>query len=178
MLVLGLPQAENKSHACPLPCHEIRPAARRGSHRSRQAEGRLVSAVPLLQVEALVTSFRTPRGTLRAVDGVSLSVARGQTVCIAGESGCGKSVTALSIMGLLPDVARVESGAIRFNGVDLLALPPRERRGLRGRALAMIFQEPMSSLNRRCMTIGNQIARGPGAARARFRPARSARERC
>ena len=115
-----------------------------------------MSAEPLLQVDALVTSFKTPRGTLRAVDGVSLSVARGQTVCIAGESGCGKSVTALSIMGLLPDVARVDSGAIRFNGVDVLALPPAQRRGLRGRALAMIFQEPMTALNP-VLTIGHQV---------------------
>src|ERR1700710_1565383 len=105
--------------------------------------GNVIGFDPLLQIDALVTSFRTPLGTTRAVDGVSLSVARGQTVCIAGESGCGKSVTALSVMGLLPDVARVESGAIRFNGVDVLGLPAAERRGLRGRALAMIFQEPM-----------------------------------
>ena len=111
----------------------------------------------LLEIDALVTSFKTPRGTLRAVDGVSLAVARGQTVCIAGESGCGKSVTALSVMGLLPDYARVESGAIRFNGVDVLTLPPAERRGLRGRALAMIFQEPMTALNP-VLSIGRQIA--------------------
>ncbi len=111
----------------------------------------------LLEIDALVTSFKTPRGTVRAVDGVSLSVARGQTVCIAGESGCGKSVTALSVMGLLPDSARVEGGAIRFNGVDVLALPPAERRGLRGRALAMIFQEPMTALNP-VQSIGRQIA--------------------
>ena len=111
----------------------------------------------LLEIDALVTSFKTPRGTVRAVDGVSLSVARGQTVCIAGESGCGKSVTALSVMGLLPDSARVEGGAIRFNGVDVLALSPAECRGLRGRALAMIFQEPMTALNP-VQSIGRQIA--------------------
>ena len=116
-----------------------------------------MSGHPLLQVDGLVTSFKTPSVTVRAVDGVSLSVARGQTVCIAGESGCGKSLTALSIMGLLPDVARVESGVIRFNGVDVLALPPAERRGLRGRALAMIFQEPMTALNP-VLSIGHQIA--------------------
>jgi peptide/nickel transport system ATP-binding protein len=112
---------------------------------------------PLLEIQGLVTSFKTSRGTLRAVDGVSLSVARGQTVCIAGESGCGKSVSALSIMGLLPDSARFESGTIRFNGVDVLALRPAERRGLRGRALAMIFQEPMTALNP-VLPIGRQIA--------------------
>jgi oligopeptide/dipeptide ABC transporter ATP-binding protein len=116
-----------------------------------------MSADHLLQVDALVTTFKTPRGTVRAVDGVSLSVARGQTVCIAGESGCGKSVTALSLMGLLPDTARVESGTIRFHGVDLLGLPAAERRGLRGRALAMIFQEPMTALNP-VLSIGHQVA--------------------
>jgi peptide/nickel transport system ATP-binding protein len=113
--------------------------------------------VNLLEIDGLVTSFRTPRGTVRAVDGVSLGVARGQTVCIAGESGCGKSVTALSVMGLLPDVAQVESGTIRFDGVDILALPPAQRRGLRGRSLAMIFQEPMTALNP-VQSIGRQIA--------------------
>ena len=112
---------------------------------------------PLLEIQGLVTSFQTPRGTVRAVDGVSLSVARGQTVCIAGESGCGKSVTALSVMGLLPDAAQVESGTIRFNGVDVLALPAAERRGLRGRALAMIFQEPMTALNP-VQAVGRQVA--------------------
>ncbi len=116
-----------------------------------------MTAASLLEIDGLVTSFRTPRGTARAVDGVSLRVARGETVCIAGESGCGKSVTALSVMGLLPDAARVESGAIRFDGIDLLALPPRERRGLRGRALAMIFQEPMTALNP-VQSIGRQVA--------------------
>jgi oligopeptide/dipeptide ABC transporter ATP-binding protein len=116
-----------------------------------------MSADLLLQVDALVTTFKTPHGTVRAVDGLSLSVARGQTVCIAGESGCGKSVTALSVMGLLPDTARVESGTIRFHGVDVLALPAAQRRALRGRALAMIFQEPMTALNP-VLCIGHQIA--------------------
>ena len=111
----------------------------------------------LLEIDGLVTSFQTPRGALRAVDGVSLRVQRGQTVCIAGESGCGKSVTALSVMGLLPSAARIEQGAIRFNGVDLLTLPPAQRRGLRGRAMAMVFQEPMSALNP-VQSVGRQVA--------------------
>jgi peptide/nickel transport system ATP-binding protein len=115
-----------------------------------------MSAYRLLEIDGLVTSFKTARGNVRAVDGVSFSVARGQTVCIAGESGCGKSVTALSIMGLLPDTARVERGAIRFEGVDLLGLKPAEWRGLRGRAMAMIFQEPMTALNP-VLSIGRQI---------------------
>jgi oligopeptide/dipeptide ABC transporter ATP-binding protein len=116
-----------------------------------------MSADPLLQIDRLVTLFKTPRGDVRAVDGVSLGVERGQTVCIAGESGCGKSVTALSVMGLLPDSAQVEGGTIRFNGVDLLSLPPAERRALRGRSMAMIFQEPMTALNP-VLTVGHQIA--------------------
>jgi peptide/nickel transport system ATP-binding protein len=116
-----------------------------------------MSADRLLQIDSLVTTFKTPRGDVRAVNGVSLGVEHGQTVCIAGESGCGKSVTALSIMGLLPDSARVQGGTIRFNGVDLLALPPAERRGLRGRSMAMIFQEPMTALNP-VLTVGHQIA--------------------
>ena len=116
-----------------------------------------MNAASLLEIDGLVTTFRTPRGTVRAVDGVSLRVARGETVCIAGESGCGKSVTALSVMGLLPDAARIEAGAIRFDGVDVLSLPPRERRALRGRALAMIFQEPMTALNP-VQSVGRQVA--------------------
>ena len=119
----------------------------------------LPAAVPdsLLDIDGLAVSFQTPRGTFAAVDGVSLRVERGQTVCIAGESGCGKSVTALSVMGLLPDAARVERGTIRFEGVDLLTLPPARRRGLRGRSMAMVFQEPMTALNP-VQSIGDQIA--------------------
>ena len=116
-----------------------------------------MSEPSLLEIDGLVTSFQTPRGSVRAVDGVSVRVERGQTVCLAGESGCGKSVTALSVMGLLPEAARVEAGAIRLRGVDLLALPPRERRGLRGRVLSMVFQEPMTALNP-VLTIGAQVA--------------------
>jgi peptide/nickel transport system ATP-binding protein len=76
---------------------------------------------------------------------------------VAGESGCGKSVTALSVMGLLPEAARVEAGSIRLRGIELLALPPRERRSLRGRVLSMVFQEPMTALNP-VLTIGAQVA--------------------
>ena len=119
----------------------------------------LPAAVPdsLLDIDGLAVSFQTPRGRFAAIDGVSLRVERGQTVCIAGESGCGKSVTALSVMGLLPDAAQVERGTIRFEGVDLLTLPPARRRGLRGRSMAMVFQEPMTALNP-VQSIGDQIA--------------------
>jgi peptide/nickel transport system ATP-binding protein len=118
-----------------------------------------MSLAPLLEIQGLVTSLQSAGGRVRAVDGLSLSVARGQAVCVAGESGCGKSVTALSVMGLLPDSARIEAGAIRLAGADLLALPPGERRRLRGRAMAMVFQEPATALNP-VQTIGRQVAEG------------------
>jgi peptide/nickel transport system ATP-binding protein len=112
----------------------------------------------LLRVENLSTHFFTLDGVTRAVDGVSLSVAAGETLGIVGESGCGKSVTALSIMRLLPaKLGRVVSGAIRFDGRDLLALDEAEMRDIRGNRIAMIFQEPMTSLNP-VLTIGDQIA--------------------
>ncbi len=112
----------------------------------------------LLRVDDLRTQFFTLDGVTRAVDGVSLSVQAGETVGIVGESGCGKSVTALSIMRLLPaKLGRVVSGAVRFDGQDLLALSEAEMRDIRGNRIAMIFQEPMTSLNP-VLTIGDQIA--------------------
>ena len=112
----------------------------------------------LLRVDDLHTHFFTLDGVTRAVDGVSLAVYAGETVGIVGESGCGKSVTALSIMRLLPTkLGRVVSGAIRFDGKDLLALSEAEMRDIRGNRIAMIFQEPMTSLNP-VLTIGDQIA--------------------
>jgi peptide/nickel transport system ATP-binding protein len=110
-----------------------------------------------LEVRNLVTAFHGGSGAVRAVDGISLGVPGGKTLCIAGESGCGKSVTALSIMGLLPDSARIESGEIVFLGQDLAKLPEDDRRRLRGRELAMIFQEPMTALNP-VLAVGEQIA--------------------
>jgi oligopeptide/dipeptide ABC transporter ATP-binding protein len=110
-----------------------------------------------LEVRGLVTSFRTPSGAQRAVDEVALSVQAGKTVCIAGESGCGKSVTALSIMGLLPDNAHIEHGQVLFKGRDLVALDSTARRRLLGRELAMIFQEPMTALNP-VVSVGDQVA--------------------
>ncbi len=116
-----------------------------------------IDAATVLEVRGLGTSFRTLRGQWRAVDGVSFSVARGRTLCIAGESGCGKSVTALSIMGLLPDNAQVDAGQILFRGRDLLPLAADARRRLRGRELSMIFQEPMTALNP-VLPVGEQVA--------------------
>jgi peptide/nickel transport system ATP-binding protein len=115
-------------------------------------------AEALLRVDDLRTHFFTLDGVTRAVDGVSLSVEAGETLGIVGESGCGKSVTALSIMRLLPaKLGRIVSGAIRFDGRDLLALSEAEMRDIRGNRIAMIFQEPMTSLNP-VLTIGDQIA--------------------
>jgi len=111
---------------------------------------------PLLEVQGLRTHFATDDGELRALDGVDLRVQAGRTLAIVGESGCGKSVTALSIMGLVPPPGRVAGGSIRFEGRELLGLPKAQLQDLRGNAMAMIFQEPMSSLNP-AFTIGEQI---------------------
>jgi len=114
----------------------------------------------LLEVRGLRATFATDDGTIAAVDGVCFEVEAGRTLAIVGESGCGKSVTALSIMGLLPQPAgRIADGSVRFEGRELVGLPKRELQDLRGNGLAMIFQEPMSSLNP-AFTIGEQIAEG------------------
>jgi peptide/nickel transport system ATP-binding protein len=112
---------------------------------------------PVLEVDGLVVDFRTEAGTVRAVDGVSWSVAAGETLALVGESGCGKSVTALAIMRLLARPAgRVAGGRVLFGGRDLLQVPEADMRTLRGRDIAMVFQEPMSSLNP-VMTVGAQL---------------------
>ena len=138
----------------------------------------------LLPVNDLRTQFDVMDGTVRAVDGVSYSIEPGQTLGLVGESGCGKSVTALTIMRLL-DIppARIASGQIYFKGRDLLALPEEEMRKVRGNEIAMIFQEPMTSLNP-VHTVGDQISeassctrscpRRRGATRPSSRSARSA----
>lgn len=110
-----------------------------------------------MEVKDLSTHFFTPEGVVKAVDGVSYSVEMGETVAIVGESGCGKSVSALSIMRLIPDPpGRIVSGQIFFNGRDLQKLNREEMRKVRGREMAMVFQEPMTSLNP-VLTIGRQI---------------------
>ena len=111
---------------------------------------------PLLEVKDLRTSFFTPKGELRVVDGVSFAVAPGRLTGIVGESGSGKTISVLSIMRLLPEGARVTGGSILFDGVDLLKLSEAGMRAMRGARIAMIFQEPMTSLNP-VFTIGNQI---------------------
>ena len=110
----------------------------------------------LMTIEALRTTFRTQAGEIAAVDGVDLSIAPGRTLGIVGESGCGKSVLSLSIMRLVPPPGRIASGRIIFDGMNLADLPPAEMRAIRGRRIAMIFQEPMTSLNP-AFTIGDQI---------------------
>jgi peptide/nickel transport system ATP-binding protein len=113
---------------------------------------------PLLQIDSLRTWFFTRDGVVRAVDGVSFHVMPGETLAIVGESGCGKSVTALSILRLVPSPpGRVVDGTIRFAGRDLLALSEAQMRQVRGNDISMIFQEPMTSLNP-VLTIGRQIA--------------------
>ena len=111
----------------------------------------------LLRVEALRTEFPAGRGTaFAAVDGVDLAVERGRTLGIVGESGCGKSMLSLSVMRLVPPPGRVAAGRVVFDGQDVLGLPQAAMRGLRGRRMAMIFQEPMTSLNP-AYTVGAQI---------------------
>ena len=122
------------------------------STASDAADGPLV-----LDVRNLVTQVATPSGPKTVVDDVSLHLRAGETLCIAGESGSGKSITSLSIMGLLPPSARVSGGEVRLEGRDLLTLPDKQMQRVRGGEMAMIFQEPMTSLNP-IMTIGSQLS--------------------
>jgi oligopeptide/dipeptide ABC transporter ATP-binding protein len=112
--------------------------------------------VSLLSVEDLRVEFWTRRGTVHAVNGISFDIAAGETLGIVGESGCGKSVTSLAILGILPRAGRVTGGHALFEGRDLIGRPDRELREIRGRDIAMIFQDPMTSLNP-VLTIGRQI---------------------
>jgi oligopeptide/dipeptide ABC transporter ATP-binding protein len=133
----------------------------------------LASGPPLLAVEGLCVEFATDAGILRAVDGIDLRVERGETLALVGESGCGKTMTALAIMGLVPEPAgRIAAGHIGFDGVDLQSLTAAERRAYRGSRIGMIFQEPMTSLNP-AFTIGDQI--GEGLVRHRGLSRRAAR---
>lgn len=116
------------------------------------------AATPVLEVENLVTTFETDAGRLTAVDGVSFTVKAGQTVGLVGESGCGKSVTALSIMRLLPQpMGQISGGSIRLQDRDLVSLPTEEMHQIRGGKIGMIFQEPMTALNP-VHTIGRQLS--------------------
>jgi peptide/nickel transport system ATP-binding protein len=110
----------------------------------------------LLEIDNLQTHFRTPDGINRAVDGVSFHVKAGETLAVVGESGCGKSVTAMSVLRLIPEPPGKIAGSIRFDGRDLLRMTEREMRDIRGNEISMIFQEPMTSLNP-VLTVGTQI---------------------
>lgn len=129
---------------------------------------------PIIDVRNIVTKFRTDDGIVTALDGVSFKIAKGRTLGLVGESGCGKSVTSLSIMGLLPQgVGEISSGCIHFEGRELTTLNSSEMRSIRGNRIAMIFQEPMTALNP-VYTAGAQIGevfethRGMSAAEARL----------
>ncbi len=112
----------------------------------------------MLHINNLHTYFYTPEGVVKAVDGVGMEIPRGRTLGVLGESGCGKSVTALSIMRLIPDPpGKIVDGSVDFEGTDLLTLPISRMRAIRGNRISMIFQEPMTSLNP-VYTIGDQIA--------------------
>ena len=115
----------------------------------------------LLKVSHLTTSFFTDKGEVRAVEDVSFSLHKGQTLALVGESGCGKSVTALSIMRLVDPPGRVVEGEIFFKGQNILMLPEKDMRQIRGKAIGMVFQEPMTSLNP-VFTIGDQIGEALG----------------
>jgi peptide/nickel transport system ATP-binding protein len=129
---------------------------------------------PLLDVKGLCVDIRTPVGDLQAVRSISFDVARGETVCLVGESGCGKSVTSLAVMGLLPRAARAQAVRLAFDEIDLTGLGRGARNSLRGSRMAMIFQEPMTALNP-AWTIGAQlievhrrhVGRGTAVAKAR-----------
>ncbi|MBC2836694.1 ABC transporter ATP-binding protein [Paragemmobacter straminiformis] len=116
----------------------------------------------VLEVQNLSVAYRMQGGALQAVRDVSLSVARGEVLGIMGESGCGKSTLAAAMINLLPAGARVGQGAVRLNGTDILRLPPAAQRALRGKSVAMVFQDPMTAFNP-VLTIGRQLADFVGA---------------
>src|SRR4026209_192748 len=115
-------------------------------------------AEPLLDIRGLKTHFATDDGIVQAVDGVDITVGRGETVCVVGESGCGKTVTALSVLKLIAmPPGRIAGGQILWQGRDLVPLAPQEMNDIRSKEIAIIFQEPMTSLNP-VFTVGEQIA--------------------
>ena len=113
----------------------------------------------VLEVKDLVTTFRIGKKEYEVLRGISFDINENETVCMVGESGCGKSVTTLSIMDLLPNNGRVVSGSIKLNGQELTTMSPKERNALRGKQMGMIFQEPMTALNP-LLTIGRQLSEG------------------
>src|SRR5690606_31750474 len=130
-------------HRCGGDQSDRRPAAR----DPQSAEAEMTAARPLLSIRNLETSFQLPNGLLRAVDNVSLDLDRGEILGLVGESGSGKSILGFSIMNQLTHPGRITGGSIEFDGVDLVRLPQEEMRRLRGKRIAMIFQDPMMTLN-------------------------------
>ena len=126
-------------------------------HTPQADSAKPAPSAPLLEVKELTVAFPTEAGPALAVDGVSFSILPGETLCLVGESGCGKSMTALSLMGLNPAPGKVTRGQARFMGMDLLALDDTEWSKLRGDKMTIIFQEPMTSLNP-VFTVGDQVA--------------------
>ncbi len=118
-----------------------------------------MNTAPLLEVRGLGVAFETDSGPLKAADGVSFALSRGKTLGLVGESGCGKSQTALSILKLTPPPGKIVSGTVTLDGTDLMALSEPEMEDIRGRRISMIFQEPMTALNP-VFTVGGQIAEG------------------
>ncbi len=118
-----------------------------------------VEAPPVLSVRDLAVTFTTARGSARAVEGVSFDVRPGETIGIVGESGSGKSVSALAVLGLLPERGTTVRGQIQFDGTDLLTAPQKLLRSVRGRGIAMVFQDPMTALNP-MLTVGRQLTEG------------------
>jgi oligopeptide/dipeptide ABC transporter ATP-binding protein len=116
-------------------------------------------SAPVLDVRGIVTRFHTARGTVHAVNGISYTLGEGEALAIVGESGCGKSVGALSLMGLVPHPGRVEAGEVLLNGRDVLKQPAEQWPAVRGREIAMVFQDPMTSLNP-VLTVGRQLTEG------------------
>ena len=110
----------------------------------------------MLDIANLTTEIDSDNGLVRAVDALSLTIARGETFALVGESGCGKSMTALSILRLLPDAGRISSGSVDVDGIDITQLAEARMRDVRGRRISIIFQEPSTSLNP-VMTVGRQI---------------------
>ena len=123
----------------------------------RVPAGFLVMVEPLLTISNLSTHFTTEDGVVKAVDGISLEIAAGRVLGLVGESGCGKTMTALSVMRIVPPPGRIVGGSIRFHSMELLTLSEREMQQVRGRRIAMIFQEPMTALNP-VLTAGEQVA--------------------
>src|SRR5215831_10681993 len=125
----------------------LQSARRRPARHRRPAAEDVMTAQPLLDVQDLTVEFTTRRGIVKAVQHVNISVAKGESLAIVGESGSGKSVTSYAVMRILDRAGRIAEGAVMFSGVDLLATPENEMRGLRGREMSMIFQSPRLALN-------------------------------